>query len=345
MFQPNAVDNYIRINPDTKLFEPVWEKRDILSYWLGPDPSHNSGPTTIAAGNSATVPFKLPHSSLDMDNGGVGNALEIDQIVASAPNFTNSALPFTIFLTDMGDQRQYMNFPVHICTFVGSGQLSARLAENLLLPTRHQLMAALTSIDTDGSADLSLFFIGKLYDIWSSNLQKYPVDHAEMLKKINKLLERRKYVTPYWMTTDQGVVIVPANQTVDIDTPVGSEGHFECTHILRSFNSGNQTTSPFELEIINPQTRQSLMNGKIHSYMIGDALNPQPFPAPFIVPAGQTIRFRIKDLSGAKNTIYLTLRGMKIRAPFKSRAEVEKEFGMPSKQHKTNERHQEMKGA
>jgi hypothetical protein len=127
-------------------------------------------------------------------------------------------------------------------------------------------------------------------------------------------------------------VSVPANQTVEIEALVGDEGHFECTHILRYFGADHdQSTSPFELELVNPQTRQSIMNGRIHSMFIGDAQNPQPFPAPFIIPAGQLLRFKLTDLSGSTNTVYLTLRGMKIRAPFKSRDDVDREFGIHRK--------------
>lgn len=335
MREVNAVDKYIRINPRTRLFEPNWMYRDILPYALGPDPSrYANGVISVGATVPVTVPYKLPHSSLGYDDQ-VGTPLQINQIV-----FTNSGNPtahnMLVSLADMGDQRQYMNYPIHSETFAGSGQLSARLTEDLFLPTRHQLLLTLLGDGTlDIPASVQFYFWGKYYDTFSSNLQTYPEDHAAMIKLINQKLERRKYVTPYWLTTPPSTgryagVLVPANQTIEIDALVGDEGHFECSHILRNFGNtdGVPTVAPFELELINPQTRQSIMNGRIHSQFIGNAYNPQPFPAPFIIPAGQLLRFKITDLSGADNTVYLTLRGMKIRAPFKSRAEVDKEFGV-----------------
>ena len=149
-----------------------------------------------------------------------------------------------------------------------------------------------------------------------------------MILLINKYLERRKYVFPYWMTTEGGAVTVPANQTVSVDSIVGDEGHFEATHLLRAFYQGSSTAKPFEISITNPQTRQAYMNGTIHSYMIGDAFNPQPLPAKMMLPAGQIVRFTIKDLSGSENKVYLTLRGLKIRAEFKSIDEVNQELGI-----------------
>lgn len=339
MRDTNAVDKYIRINPKTHMIEPNWMWRDVLPFALGPDAAkYSSGGIALSGGTPVTVPYKLPHSSLGFDDA-VGSPLQINQIVSDTgtPNYT-------VFVTDQGDQRQYMNYPIHAGILAGSGQLAARLTEDLFLPTRHQLMVTFTLI-SGSPVTAQIYFIGKYFDTWSSNLQTYPGDHKAMIAMVNRLLERRKYVTPYWLTTENGVVTVPANQTIEVDTLVGDEGHFEASHILRHFTNGDATASPFELELINPQTRQSLMNGRIHSYMIGNGRNPQPFPAPFIIPAGQILRFRITDLSGSANSVYLGLRGMKIRAPFKSRMEVEKEFGLVGKPiHKTNERHTEMAG-
>ncbi len=323
----NAVNPYVRINPDTHLFEPAWLYRDILPYWLEPDQAHSNGTVNLTSPSPVTIPYKLPHGSLDMDQA-VGNPLSIEQIALSSPEFTGDAR-CTVFMTDMGDQRQFMNYPIHINTFAGSGQLPAQLSESLFLPTRHQLMLSFAQLSEDPEdVSLKMNFCGKMFYTWSTNLQSHKADHTEMIRLVNKALERRKYVFPYWMTTDNGAVTVPANQSVDIDCLVGSEGHFEATHILRRYRLGTPENGAFEVELINPQTRQSLMNGKIHSMMIGDARNPQPLPAPFIVPAGQILRFRIHNLVGFDNSIYLTLRGRKIRSEFKDIAQVKREFGI-----------------
>ncbi len=342
MRDTNAVDKFMRINPATHMIEPNWMWRDVLPFALGPDASrYTSGAISLVGTTPVTVPYKLPHSSLGFDDT-VGSPLQINQFVQTGTSQSNPQ--FTVFMTDQGDQRQYMNYPIHVDTFAGTGQLSSRLTEDLFLPTRHQLMVQFTNI-VGGTISAQLYMLGKYFDTWSSNLQGKPIDHKAIIAAVNRALERRKYVTPYWMTTEGGMVTVPANQTVEVDTLVGDEGHFESSHILRKFTGGVATTSPFELELINPQTRQSLMNGRIHSYMIGNAQNPQPFPAPFLIPAGQTLRFRITDLSGSTNNVYLTLRGMRIRAPFKSRMEVEREMGLVGKPiPKTNARHIEMAG-
>ncbi len=347
MREVNAVDKYLRINPQTEFIEPNWMWRDTLPYALGPSSAlYGSGVIQLASASPVVVPYKLPHSSLGYDDA-VGSPLQINEIIqtcSGSGGITQANPQFTVFVTDQGDQRQYMNAPIHVGTFAGSGQLAARLSEDLFLPTRHQLMVSFQRT-AFATVNAQLYFLGKYFDTWSSNLQGHKHDHAMIIKDVNIALERRKYVTPYWLTTEGGVVVVPANGVVEVDTLVGDEGHLEVTHILRNFTGGDPAASPFQVEIINPQTRQSIMNGSIHSYMIGNALNPQPFPAPLLIPAGQILRFRITDLSGSTNNVYLTLRCFRVRAPFKSQAEIDKQFGLnqkPVAPQKT--RHAEMAG-
>lgn len=328
MREANAVDPYIRINPQSHMLEPAWMWRDVLPFGLGPDPAYQSGYINIANDNPVTVSYKLPHAS-SLGGFEVGNPLLINEISFNEVTQTTATADLTVKMTDYGDQRQFMNYPIHIRTFAGSGQLAARLSENLFMPTRHQM--SLTFQRTNASVAthrFTMFLHGKYFDTYSSNIQSHPQDYQEMLALVNKYLERRKYVFPYWMTTEGGSVLVPANQTVVVDSMVGDEGHFEATHILRAYAGGDPTAQPFEVSITNPQTRQAYMNGTIHSMHIGDALNPQPLPAKMMIPAGQIIRFTITDLSGDDNRVYLTLRGSKIRSEFKSIEQVNKELGI-----------------
>lgn len=330
MREPNAVDRYIRLDPKTGLFVPVWMYRAIINYWLGPDPMFsNSDPIVINASGTRTPPvtYKLPHSSQSLDDH-LGNPLLITRLVFEDATDGTTNAAWTVLMEDVGDQLRYMNYPVHIRTFAGgvttgiggatNSMLPALLSEPLFLPTRHNLMMTLDKI-SGGAVNTHLFPVGGLFDIWSTILlgPDKANDKAALIALTNKLLERRKYIYPYWFTTDTGPMVIPAAQTMQQDVTVGDDGHFEATNILAV------SSQDFEVEFFNPDTRQTLMNGRIHSSMIGNSFNPQPFPCSMIFTAGTTIRFIVRNLANTENTIYITLRGRRIRAPLGNRKQIE----------------------
>lgn len=332
MREPNAVDSYVRMNPKTGLFEPIWMYRAILPFWLGPDPMFaNHDPIVVNAAGTLTQPitYKLPHSSQGLDDH-LGNPMMINRLVYGS-SLGNENANFTVLMEDIGDQLRYMNYPIHIRTFAGGvnptgaaqGMLPALLSEPLFLPTRHNLMFTLNTI-SGAASNIHLFPVGGIFDTWSTILVDHPQDKTALIALINKLLERRKYIYPYWFTTDQGVMTVPANETQQQDVVVGDDGLFEATHILAI------STGDFEVEFFNPDTRQTLMNGRIHSGMIGNSFNPQPFPCSMIFTRGTTVRFIVKDLSGSSNAVYITLRGRRIRAELKDVAQVKRDMAVPS---------------
>ena len=334
MREPNSVDKFIRFNPQTKFFEPVWYRRDILPFWFYPDEQFINGDIVINAAGTPTPPvvYKLPHASLDMDSG-LGNPLKISQMVFEDSTDTTTLANWTVMMEDMGDKLKYMNAPIHIRTFAGGAKVSAVglemlpafLFEPLFLPTRHNLIFTFNKI-AGGAVNVRLFPVGEMFYTWSPKLQQHPLDYKIMVDLINKHLLRRTFTQPFWLTTENGGVFVPANQLIEADALIGDDGHFESSHILAV------STGPFEVEFFNPQTRQTMSNGFIHSAMIGDAFNPQPFAAAWVIPSGQTTRFRIRDLSGKDNMVWLTLRGRKIRGEFKTISQVAKELGIPEPQ-------------
>ncbi len=208
--------------------------------------------------------------------------------------------------------------------------LPALLSEPLLLPTRHNLMFTFNKV-SGGAVDVRFFPVGGIFDTWSTVLVAPPgqpdrsADKAAMIALVGKLLQRRRQIYPYWFTTDGGPLVVPANQTVQQDVTVGDDGHFEATHIMAVSSSAD---SQFELEFYNPDTRQALMNGRISSGMIGDSFNPQPFPCSMVFTAGSTVRFIVKELSNVAQTIYVTLRGRRIRAPLRDLEQVKHDLAV-----------------
>lgn len=313
MYEPNPVDPYIRFNKQTGLFEPVQWLAQVMPFWLYADAQFTSGAQVVNAAGTVTPPFiyKLPHASISLDQSqgnSLGNPLLINQIVFEDSTDTTALANFTVMLKDMGDQTQFMNQPIHIRNFAGTGQLAAGLSEPLFMPTRHNMVATFDKI-SGGAVNMRMFFLGQIHYTWATALMHYPLDKAIMMARVNKYLERRKYIYPFWLTSETPVVCA-ANQTVEVDALIGDDGHFEATDILKV-----ATSDQFEVEMFNPLTKQTYMNGPIQgSGAIGNAQNPQPLPVPIIIPAGQRLRFKFKDLSGSQNRIAICLRGRKLRS-------------------------------
>lgn len=328
----NLVDRYIKLDPKTGFFKPVPWHRDVMPYMLYPDAQFTSGAMTInAAAGAETPPFiyKNQHASIGL--GHYGNPILINRVVFEDSTDTTAAAAWTVMLKDMGDIVQYMNRPIHVRTFAGTSQLPAGLSEPLFLPTRHQLQLTAKKI-SGGATSARLFFGGAIFYSWSTELAQHPQDREIMFNLIAKYLERRKYITPFYLTpeSDNGVLI-PANSTVQIDALIGDDGHFEATHWMSV-----ETSARYEVEIFNPDTKQALSNGPIHKgAMIGTAQNPQELPTTYLVPAGGRIRFKFKDLSGSENRVFFTMRGLKIRAPLRDVDIVKKDTTVPPMQQPT----------
>lgn len=323
--ESNLVDKYVRFNPQTGLYEPVWMWRDTTPYWLYPETNIANGAFTINAAAGAVTPplvYKLRHASLGMDHG-LGNPMLINRILFCDVGETTAAADWTVQLMDMGDNVQYMNRPIHVRTFAWTANEAGELSEPLFLPSHHNLI--LTPDKISGAATTAwLKFGGALFYTWSPALAQRPQDKAAMDMVVNRFLERRKYVRPFWLTTNQAVA-VPAEKYLEVDADVGGEGHFEATHIMAVCDA-----AVFDVEFFNPQTRQTLMNGRLYSQMLGNAQYPQPLPSPLIVPEGQKVRMRFYNYDTADTAnIYLTLRGRKIRAPLKDIAAVKRDLAVP----------------
>ncbi len=328
MNEPNPADPYTRFNPQTGLFEPVWWWREIMPFALYADAQFTSGAQRINAAGSTTPPFhyKLQHSSIGLDQSqgnSVGNPLLINEIVFEDSTDTTALANFTVMLKDLGDKTQFMNQPIHIRNFAGIATLAAGLSEPLFLPTRHDLLATFDKI-SGGAVDVRMFFWGQMHYTWGTSLLTHPLDRAIMFARVNKFLERRKYIYPFYLTTETPIITLAANQTREFDCLIGDDGHFEASHILKV-----ATSDKFAFEMFNPLTKQTYMNGPIQaSGAIGDAKNPQEFPVPIIVPAGQRIRMRFTDLSGSENVLQVVLRGRKFRAPLKEWSQVNNDLAI-----------------
>jgi hypothetical protein len=303
------------------MYYPAYYRKEILPKWLGFDTSYlntNNGVIRLNAAGAGpvTAGFKQPYASVEGLDGGMGTPFEVRSIVfADSTDLTPNA-DFTIVLEELGEVRDFMNNPIHIRTIAGTAQTPGFLNEPYMFLSQHNIQAQFVKV-AGGQTNVRVFLCGAEYFPWSPEFMRRKKASADIQAVIKKWINRRKYVTPYWLTLDEQNVDVAANATNQFYMKIGNDGHFE------GFKVASVSTGTFNWELQEPKTQQTIMNGQVTSATgTGTANFPALWPTAYLIPAGYRLRLQITDTSGAPNRIFFTISGRKIYAPFKQVEEV-----------------------
>lgn len=318
-----AIDNYAKLDARTgRVTINAW-RRQVLPSFLYFD--LQDGAVTInAVGGAVTAPvaFKQKYFSTGGMDEGVGTPFEIKNIwMDDSGEYTNSN--YSIELRDLGEMRKFMPRPVHIKTLAGFSSASAlganlmdsypaRLREPYMFFSQHQIQVLYAAL-SGGPYTARLFLEGAQYYPYA--LLQSP-SKARMVEHLKQWEQRKRYVWPYWLTTDEDVS-VGANASVDAQMTIGGDAHFE------AFQWAAVSTGDFWFEATNPRTGQTIMNGKVHSTAgVGTSQLPTILPVSWLLPKSDAIRFTFTDLSGSTNQIWFTIAGRMINAPLKEVPQV-----------------------
>lgn len=311
-----VVDNYLKQRVPNGPFElnAGWRKYVIPSF-LYLDLSDVSGVYTVAASGSPSrlVSFKQPYSSAGGMDVGFGTPFEIKQLVFEDSTDGTAAAAFTVMLRELGETRLFMNRPIHVRALFGTGQYPAKLRESYMMFSQHNIQ--MECVKLSGSATtIRPYLAGAQYFPWA--MESGP-EKETMIDILSRWRQRRKYVWPFWQTTDTEVSLT-ANQTLNVEAKLGEDSHFQC-EAFAVISTGN-----FAYEICEAKTGRSLMNGQAtKNNSLGDARLPTILPVPYVVPAGYRLKFTFKDLSGSTNNVYFAMVGKRIYAPLKDVVQVQ----------------------
>jgi len=312
------VDKFFKYDPATGQYNPELWRRALLLNWMYPDPNVTTNPFTIpAAGSPLRLFFRNPYSSGQGWDNGYGSPFEAKNLIFEDSTDGTAAANWTAAFQEIGEARRFQNNPIHIRTIAGTAQTPALLREQYWFPSAHVIQADLNKI-SGGAVNARMYFGGTQYYPWDADLRTNPAKFAKVQERIKKFANRRKFVTPFFLTLDSTPLTLTAGQTTQVTTKIGDDGHVE----LFAFTA--VSTGNFGITISEVKTKQTLMNGQItQTNGIGTANFPALFPLPYLVPAGYRLNFSFEDLSNATNTIFITLQGRKIWAPMLEPAKVE----------------------
>lgn len=306
------IDKYINWNPQRQTYEMVFWRRNVLPNWLYFDLSDVnvgglSSPLTIAAAGTPTRPvsYKQQYTSVNGLDEGLGNPFAVQSLIFEDSTDGTAAADFTVMLKEMGEVREFMNRPVHVRTLYGTAQQPGFLREPYLFLGQHNIQFQAAKV-AGGATTARLYMAGSQYYPWDPELIAKPDQKRHMVDLLRRWINRRKYVTPFWFTTDTPAVL-GANATAQFRIKNGDDAQFEC-FALSAVSTGN-----FAISIVEIKTKQTWMNGQItQTNGIGTARFPTILPMPYLLPGGNFLNVTLTDLSGAPNTIFLTLAGRRI---------------------------------
>ena len=216
----------------------------------------------------------------------------------------------SIKLTDSGYNRDLMAYPLHMRAIFGTAQLPGVFYEPLILQANGNIRAQIQKI-SGGSVNLRPYLVGtEFFD--------------EDKRVVNALLERKKFVSPFWLTPDNVTLISLAGNASANYISQNGRGHFQASSIV-AISSGN-----FSLELLETKTNRTIMNGAIsQTNGIGNANYPHEFKTPFTIPRGFDTRWKITNLTGSTNNIYVALAGKMYECPLRHIPQVERDLMIP----------------
>jgi len=319
-----TVDKFVTWNSQKNCYDTVFWRRDILPSSLT-FVEGTTLPVTVSAAPALTPPLtiKQPYASLNGLDQGLGTPFEVRSLVFQDSTDRTQNANFRVRLKEIGEVREFMNREVHVRTIFGTGQQPALLREPYMFLSQHNINVQLIKI-SGGVTTARLFLWGAQYFPWSPSLLMAKREKSDMTNLLRKWMNRRKYVTPFWLTTDEAVSL-GANAAADFTAKIGDDGPFE------AFGHCVVATGAFSAEITETKTKQTLMNGVITDINgMGNSQFPTIYPTPYLIPAGYRLRMRFTNLTAATNTIDWTFFGRKIYAPMTNVSEILRETAVPT---------------
>jgi hypothetical protein len=331
------IDKFLKWIPAKQSYVPNLWRREILPSWLTIRSTDAALPVTVpapAGGSTPPLTIFQPYTSVNGADQNLGTPFEVRSLVYEDSTDGTAAANFCVNLKEVGEARNFMNNPIHIRCLAGTGSLPAILREPYMFLSQHNVSAQFTKV-AGGASTMRFFMCGAQYFPWSPMMLQYPNEKKELVALLQRWMNRRKQVSPYWMTTDNqptdgsipGSVTIPGGvgSLFQAQTKIGDDSHFE------AFGLCVVATGNFNLTLVETKTKQTLMNGAIDQVSgMGNSFFPTIFPTSYLLPAGYRLQWTFSNLIGGSNLVFAALFGRRIWAPINQVPEVLRRTAVPT---------------
>lgn len=269
-------------------------------------PAPNVNPITIAAAPSATIPTNGTPVVVE------GQQDCVTEVFSLMGNFLSSSASdanarASVFITDTAFRRRYMNRHILVSHIFGSNIQPAFLRETVGLEQQQTLLFEFLNNSTAGSLVFQM----------ALEMRKFqPVSFSRKVVSdyIFDLRQRKTYLSPYWLTSEQGVSIPAGGQVNvfftnqrDVDLVLlGNIASFITTGVAGNVVEG------FACEFFDAGTERPLQNQPVvRSCCSGTSAFPFMYPTGQIVEPNTTIRVRMTNLvTDQATTVFFTMFGV-----------------------------------
>lgn len=320
------VDYSTRYSPESRTVKPVMWKRSITPGWLTFDEARNPGGTMIipaGAGSMAESIFRQNYWSQGGQMADLMSPFEARNLLFADSTDTTAAAAWTVEFLELSEYRNLMNAPIHIRNIAGTAQQPAILREPFWFESNYAVRVRAVRLSGASAATVRMNFGGANYYPWGPDVELDPEGVRTMRERIMAWRDRRKFIIPFWYTTDDAFITLTSNAKGNQICKIGDDAHFEAMSVAAV------STGEFAMTIQEVRSKQTLMNGPISQTAAwGTAQLPTIFPVPYLIPQGSKLQINFEDLSGSSNTIRIAIAGRKIYAPLKDAAQLQHESAL-----------------
>lgn len=324
MATPGDISKYFKWNEDKKQYDLQYWRHSVKPFTLYFD--GQTGDVTIPASPAIRrFDFRPTYSANQGLDNGYGQPSLAHQLTFSDTTDGNAAANWNVLLRQINHSRSLMDIPIHIRNLAGTGQQPFILREPLLMRSNSVVTAQLQMV-TAGPTTARLNLRPANYYPYSNFLT---LDH--MVKEniegiIGKWFVRSNYIYPFWATTtEQYPATLSANGISELFYHQPQDSCFEIWGI-----TSVHTSVQYDYALDIPRIRQSISNGWVSAECgTGTPQFPYIFPTTHLIHPGMKLRIRLRDRSGAPNSVRFVLFGRKIIAPPTKVFEVLKDLEIP----------------
>lgn len=271
-------------------------------------PPQRQNPLTVAAAPGPNLWTQSPPIIIEGGEDSVGESFSLigahDDSVA-----TDVRSRATVEITDKAYRRRYMNRPILVDHCFGTPLNPFFLNETIMIEGQQVLEFVFYNNSQVGE------WIWR-YQLESRKFQAVAMTNEDITKEIGKLRQRKPYLNPFWLTSEQAVEI-PASGVRDIFFRNTRDNFLILQYLMgRTIMTGQQgdTQEVIEIELFDAKTDRPLQNVPFTlNTGTGTATFPFVLPAPLFVEPVNRIRARVRNLIMDQPTeVFLTFHGVAI---------------------------------